>query len=79
MKCLMVIAKLIEEYQLIRRLMLFWMAGMTTYALHWTLSFASGSPRPGMEVAAILGAVWGPMTALQGFVFAAYNSARKDA
>lgn len=69
----------IENRQLIRRLAFVWVAAMTTYALLWSTGFASGSPRPGMEVAAILGAVWGPLTLLQGYVFNAYNFARAEA
>lgn len=68
----------IENKQLIRRLAFVWVAALTTYTLIWSTGFASASPRPGMEVAAILGAVWGPLTLLQGYVFNAYNAARSD-
>lgn len=41
---------------------------VTIKLLIWTCHFAATSPRPGMEVAAIIGAVWGPWSLVQGGV-----------
>lgn len=69
----------IDKYQVIRRLVLLWVViGLTTRTLEWTIEFARFSMRPGLEVAAIIAAIWTPMTALQAAVIGFYNSSRKE-
>lgn len=66
----------IDERAIVRRLAFFWMLWMTGNAFYWTIEFAWTSSRPGMEIAAILAAVWTPLTALQAAVFAFYDKGR---
>lgn len=42
----------------------------------WAMQFATHGDRPGLEVAAIIGAVAGPYLALQGFALKWYFEAR---
>ena len=42
----------------------------------WAMGFATGSPRPGLEVAAIIAAVSGPFMALQAAAIKFYFEAR---
>lgn len=66
----------IERKQLIRRLVLLWSICLTTAVVLWGLDFAAESTRPGMEVAAIIGAVFMPISLLQNWALGMYNSAR---
>ena len=66
----------IDRHLVVRRLTLAWMCGITSWAMLWTMDFAAASPRSGIDVAAIIGAIWVPLSALQGAVIAFYNSAR---
>ena len=50
---------------------------MMWVAQAWAMKFAAESLRPGMEVAAIIGAVVAPATAYGGWVFSAYVASRK--
>ncbi len=45
---------------------------------HWAMHFASDSPRPGLEIAAIIGAVMVPWSALQGAVVSFYFKTREN-
>lgn len=45
---------------------------MTWEVTQWAMWFALFSPKPGLEVAAIIGAVTGPVTLLAGSVFKNY-------
>lgn len=66
----------IDERHVVRRVAFFLVLGLTTKTLLWTLDFASTSPRPGVDIAAIIAAVWAPLTALQAAIIALYNQGR---
>ena len=48
------------------------------YELRWAMEFAFASPRPGLEVAAILGAINAPMMVFQGAIVNFYFKARSN-
>lgn len=50
----------------------------TIQILGWAMRYAETSARPGLEVAAIIGAVVAPYMALQGAAIAFYFSARRQ-
>lgn len=62
-----------DRRQVLRRVVFLWMIYITTEALRWTYGFATGSPRPGLEVAAIIAAIWTPLGLLQGAIFKFYE------
>lgn len=67
----------IDERKVIRRIAFFFVLFyLTPHAFFWTFEFASTSPRPGMEVAAIIAAIWLPMSGLQTAVIAFYGANR---
>ena len=66
----------IDTRAVVRRIAFFWVLWMSAEALTWTLEFAWVSVRPGMEVAAIIAAVWTPLAGLQAAVFKFYDSGR---
>jgi hypothetical protein len=68
----------LDQRMVVRRFAFFWVLWITERCITWTLAFAGSSPRGGMEVAAIIGAIWIPITALQGAVFHLYNNGRRD-
>lgn len=45
----------------------------------WTMDFARYSERPGMDIAAIIGAIWLPWSGVQAMVVRWYFTARTDA
>jgi len=51
---------------------------MTLEVSRWSMWFAVGNARPGLEIAAILAAVQAPVTLFAGTVFRAYIESRKD-
>ncbi len=67
----------LENGALIRRIFLLWGMAMTTYALQWTFTFVEVSKFNGIETAAIIGAIWVPLSSLQGYLFGAYTKARQ--
>lgn len=69
----------VDERIIVRRIAFFMVMWLVFETLEWTLNFASNSPRPGMEVAAIIAAVWAPITALQAAMFALYSNYRREA
>ena len=69
----------VDQRTVVRRVALGIVFWMTIEAFFWTFEFAKTSPRPGGDVAAIIGVIWAPLTALQGAVIAFYNSARQGA
>lgn len=48
----------------------------TSRQVEWAMAFAAASPRPGLEVAAIIAAVTAPYAALQAAAIAFYFNAR---
>lgn len=67
----------VDRRQLLRRGAFVWMLYLTTKVTIWTTDFAWQSSRPGLEVAAIIGAIWMPLTALQGALFKFYDQAQR--
>lgn len=43
----------------------------------WAMSFAASSPRPGSDVAMIIGAIGVPLSAMTGHAFTSYLASRK--
>ena len=68
----------IDKRRVVRRIAFFFILWVTAYTTQWTLDFASNSTRQGMEVAAIIGAVWAPLAALQAAIFAFYDKGRAN-
>ena len=66
----------VDNRAIVRRIAFFMVMYLVFKTLEWTLDFAATSPRPGMEVAAIIAAVWAPITALQAAMFGLYSSWR---
>lgn len=79
MKTLTAVLNFVDERAIVRRIAFFWVLWITGTVIRWSMDFAQTSTRPGMEVAAILAAVWTPMTALQAAVFAFYDRGRSKA
>lgn len=76
MNILSVIMDFIDTHAIVRRIAFFVMLWITVKTSFWTLDFAWNSGRPGMDVAAILAAIWAPLSALQGAMFKFYDSGR---
>ena len=66
----------INEQGVIRRVVLLFTLYMTWTCTQWAQGFATSSPRPGMDIAAIIAAVTAPMMALQAFAFKHYLESR---
>ena len=59
---------LLDRPYMIRRIVFVWVIGMFTYSLWWIMDFAQHSPRPGVDVAAIIAAINAPLSFLVGAV-----------
>ena len=66
----------VDSRAIVRRIAFFVMLWITVKASFWTIEFAWYSSRPGMEIAAIIAAVWTPLSGLQAAVFAFYDKGR---
>lgn len=66
----------VDSRAVIRRIAFFVMLWITIKTSLWTIEFAWYSSRPGLEIAAIIAAVWTPLSALQGSIFAFYDKGR---
>lgn len=64
--------KWIDDYQVIRRLVLATAIWMTWEVSRWSMWFATGNERDGMQIAAMLAAIQAPVTLFAGTVFKAY-------
>lgn len=64
--------KWIDEYQVVRRLVLATAIWMTWAVSEWSMWFATGNSRNGMEIAAMLTAIQAPVVLFAGTVFKAY-------
>lgn len=71
--------KWIDNYKVIRRVVLGIAIWMTWAASEWSMWFATGNARNGMEIAAILAAVQAPVMAFTGMVFKVYVENKGDA
>lgn len=69
----------VDSRAIVRRIAFFVMLGITIKTSLWTIEFAWYSSRPGMEIAAIIAAVWTPLSGLQAAVFAFYDKGRNAA
>ena len=68
--CARIAVKKIAEFlsqATLQRLVLIWMCGLTTWVTVWCTGFVS--THPGVESAAVIAAIMGPITALQGAIF----------
>ena len=75
---LLQLAKFDEALGIRRTAVLFLTLYWTLDAYRWASDFAMASARPGLEIAAIIGAVLAPISYLQKAVFDAYILARKQ-
>jgi len=78
MKTVTAFLDFLDARMVMRRFAFVLVLAMTWRALDWTMSFAATSTRPGMDVAAIIAAVWAPLSTLQGAIFHLYNNGRRD-
>ena len=69
----------IDKYKVIRRAVLAIAIWMTWAASEWSMWFATGNSRNGMEIAAILAAVQAPVMAFTGMVFKVYVESKGEA
>ena len=67
----------IDRYVVVRRVVLGVAIWMTWEASRWSMWFATGNTRDGMEIAAILAAVQAPIMMFAGQVFKVYSEAKK--
>lgn len=67
----------LDKRQVLRRVAFVWVLWLTGQFAAWTMDFASHSPRGGVDVAAIIAAVWAPMGLLQAAVFKFYDEGPK--
>lgn len=63
----------IDRRQVIRRIMTLGTFWLTCHTMLWFLEFAEHSPRGGVDVAAIIGAIGVPLAGLQGWMFTRYS------
>jgi hypothetical protein len=64
----------VDERMVVRRLMTIGTFLMTMWAIKWAMEFALSSPRPGADIAMIIGAVMVPVNSLLGYMFSVYTS-----
>lgn len=69
---------LLNKYRAIRLSVLAMAIYLTWAVSEWSMWFAVGNTRNGVEIAAILAAVQAPVTLFAGTVFRAYIESRKD-
>lgn len=58
--------ELLDRPYFIKRIIFVWVLAVFTYTLWWFFHFAETSPREGVEIAAIIGAVNAPICYLLG-------------
>lgn len=68
----------IDKRQVIRRAAFVWVLWLTGEAVRWTFDYAWHSNQDGLHIAAVIGAVWTPLAALQGAVFKFYDEGRRQ-
>jgi hypothetical protein len=67
----------LDEGGWVRRAYLVAATVMSWKFILWAMAFAETSPRPGTDVAMIVGAIGVPLSAVTGFAFTAYLNSRK--
>jgi hypothetical protein len=70
------VRRILDKGQVARTVMLYTTLYMTYDSYRWAVAFVASSPRPGIELAAIIGAVLAAVSGLQGYVFKAYIDGR---
>lgn len=68
--------ELLDRPYMVQRVVLVWVVGTFTYALWWMFDYASTSPRPGAEVAMIIGAINAPLCFLMGAMMSFWREIR---
>ena len=66
----------LANYVPVRTIVVFLAIWMTWEASAWSMAFATDNARNGIEIAAIVAAVTGPITVFAGYVFKAYVESR---
>ena len=66
----------LDNRGVIRRVVLGVAIWMTWEVSAWSMWYAVGNARPGLEIAAIIGAVTAPVAAFGGYVFKVYLDSR---
>lgn len=66
----------VAKYVPVRLLVVTVAIWMTWSVSQWAMWFAVGNARDGLEIAAIIAAVTGPVTVFGGYVFRAYIESR---
>ncbi len=67
----------IDQYSVVRRLVLGIAIWMTWAVSEWAMWFAVDNARNGVEIAAIIAAVTAPVTVFGGYVFKVYAESKK--
>lgn len=67
----------IDRYSVVRRLVLAIAIWMTWAVSKWAMWFAVDNARDGVEIAAIIAAVTGPVTVFGGYVFKVYAESKR--
>lgn len=68
----------LNKYRAVRLAVLAMAIYLTWVVSEWSMWFATGNGRNGIEIAAILAAVQAPIVLFAGTVFRAYIESRKD-
>ena len=68
----------IDTRQVVRRCILAIAIFQTWEVTQWAMNFAMTTQRTGLDVAAMIGAVTGPITVFTGYVFRAYIDAKGE-
>ncbi len=66
----------VDERGIVRRAVLGVAIWMTWRVSVWAMGYAETSPRPGVDIAAIIAAVTAPVTLFAGAIFKAYTESR---
>lgn len=66
----------VDKYGVVRRIVLIVAIWMTWNVSVWAMGYVTTSPRPGIDLAAIIAAVTAPVTMFATYVFKAYLESR---
>ena len=66
----------VDTRAVVRRVMTLGTFALTVWTIWWATEFAEASPRPGSDIAMIIGAVMVPINWLMGHLFTWYSKAR---
>jgi hypothetical protein len=65
--------QLLDRPYFLRRIIFAWTLIVASIALYWMFDFAKNSPRPGVDVAAIIGAINAPLSYLVSTILNAWK------